>query len=150
MCPTARAQGMRVVAALCALVFLSGCVNVPSGGGGGGSQDQVVPIEVTGATVEPGRCFDGATAFGEVCHVLNVRVDNSAFTNSRDVGALVWKAAEAAGRSYTHAQTSRDSIPGGQVTAMSVSFTLPDSPARLATLSYDMFNAHGSADIPAY
>lgn len=142
-------RGVATVAVLWLLVGLSGCVNVPSGGGAA-NQTQDVPITVTGAQVVPGRCFDGATAFGEVCHVLMVTVDNTAFANSRDVGALVWKAAEAGGRSYTHAQTSRDSIPGGTVTSLSVSFTLPDSPARLATLSYNHFSAHGAADVPAY
>lgn len=132
-------------------MVLAGCISpppVPDVGGGGGNQ-ATIPLQVLSAKLVPGRCFDGAEAFGDVCHVLEVEVDNSARVNTLDL-RLAWTAVDVAGKVHDHGDSDADAVAGGKVVTVRVSFTVPDGTADMQTLRYSSFAGRGEATVPAY
>jgi len=94
--------------------------------------------------------MDGATDFGEVCHVLTVRLDNRNATDRIDTDPTTWHAVTADGKAYDFGTADADGVAGGQAANLTVRFTLPDSPDRLALLEYASFAARGTATVGPY
>ena len=141
---------MRNALALAAVIVLvAGCVT-PTPSSGGGRAPATLKFDVTSAAVEKGRCFDGAQAFGEVCHALGVHVDNAAGTNDVDTNTLTWKAVDVDGRVHDFGASDADAVAGGAVTDIHVRFTLSDGAMHLAKLRYESFAARGEAAVPPY
>jgi hypothetical protein len=141
--------------ALVAAALLAGCFSGPTSldgsGGPGPGNGREVAFTVLAAEREAGRCFDGATAFGDVCDRLVVRVDNSGYTNALAVGTLQWTARDADGRSMRGADTDGyDEVPPGEVRDIPIGFTMDDGGAKLTELRYEGFQGHGSRHVPSY
>jgi len=141
---------MRIMVVAALAVLLAGCTTDPPGLQGPGT-DREVGFVVEEADRAAGRCFDGATAFGDVCDRLRITVDNTAYTNPLDVGPLTWQARDTEGRTVRFADTDgHEEVPGGKAMTIQVSFTLDDGAPRLARLVYEGFQGHGEADVPEY
>jgi len=109
-----------------------------------------VDLEVVDTTIEPGRCFDHATEFGQECHVVRLR-----FSNPNDATVktkLSWSAADVsgAGVDFGDMQGPESVVAGGEQ-SLSVRFTTDEGAPHLSRIVFDGFpRAHGEADIPAY
>lgn len=136
--------------ALVSCALLAGCSAMPASPRGGGTPPAEIPLEVLAARLEPGRCFDGAEAFGEVCHVLTVQIDNTGRTNRLATNALTWDAVDADGKVHDFGDSDADAVAGGMKVTLTVSFTTPDGNADLVQLQYSSFAAKGEAAVPSY
>jgi hypothetical protein len=141
-------------ALLVATLLLAGCTaNVGSGGPGapaGFGSPIEVGIEVTSAHVEPGRCFDRSTAFGEECHVLRLEFTNPGTQVVRV--HLSWSASDAAGGGARDGeQQGFDSVAPGKTEPMAVRFTVREGSPPLTRVLFEGFpNARGEGNVPAY
>lgn len=138
-----------IIAVAATVLLLAGCVS-PTPSMGGARPLATLKFDVTSAKVVPGRCFDGAQDFGEVCHVLGVHLDNAARTNDLETNTLTWKAVDVDGKLHDFGASDTDAVAGGTVANITVSFTLPDGAVHLAKLRYESFAAKGEAAVPSY
>ncbi len=110
-----------------------------------------VDLVIRDVAIEPGRCFDGATVFEQECHVVRLRLDNSANAVTVET-QLSWSAADAAGGGVPHGEMKGPSsvAPHGS-TDLTIRFTTPqDSPHLIHIVFHGYPGARGEADLPGY
>lgn len=98
--------------------------------------DVVFTMQVTGATIVPGRCFDGATSFGDECHVLDVAIDLTDAKRDLDLWHD-WKGITQDGLGVANFAKGGDSATAGRVAQVQMKFDLEAGTAdRLVELQH--------------
>ncbi|MEA3190382.1 MAG: hypothetical protein QOD77_964 [Thermoplasmata archaeon] len=119
---------------------------------GQGTEDVQFTMNVTAAAIVPGRCFDGATSFGDECHLLDVTLNLTKAKRDLDLWHG-WRGFTQAGLGIPSFAEGGQVAAAGRIVQVQMRFEMDAGTAeRLVELQHkgDWGPTYTTAAVPAY